>query len=366
MKLLYFASDYSIGLSCLQVQQTIAIKKEGIPIICVAGDTEQEKGLTEQMQDAGMNLIRIKDMDIHQDFKNLSEQIGRIIEENEIQIVHVQNNWQLMLVAYYKFKTLKPKSFKVMYTLHGFRHNHPIRSLIAIAMIGLALSLFANRVFIMSNYVKNKFFFLGKKMRKMYLGIDTSFFEKETNEVDIERLRLIFPAQFRTGKNQDMIIDAVAAYIQQTGDTSIELYLPGEGPLLDNYKKQVKEKGLEANVIFPGQCSKLKIKELYEFCNLGVVSSNTETFGQSIVEPYVLGRCVLSRNVGVASDIIKDGESGYIFDDSESLLRILLQLSNEKEKIKEIGNHNFENRTIFSWEKIIKQYKEILLETLSV
>jgi len=362
MNLLFFTSDYAIGLSSLLVQQSIAISRErDINLVCVAGDTEQEDGLTEQMAENNIHLIRIKDMDKHLNFKQLSKKIGQIIEDNEIQFVHVQNNWQLSLLAFYKYKNIfRPKSFKIAYTLHGFRHNYPTRVMFAVVAIGMSLSFFANRVFVMSDYVKKHFFFLGKKMKKLYLGIDDSFFSKTENHVETNPIRLVFPAQFRTGKNQDIIINAIASYIDKTGDTSIELYLPGEGPLLEKYKEMAKDKGIEKNVIFPGQCTKLEIKELYEFCNVGIVSSNTETFGQSIVEPYVLGRCVLTRNVGVAPDIINNGVNGYLFRNKKDLTEILVKLSQNRSKIETIGNNNFENRNTFSWREIVKIYKRDL------
>lgn len=365
MNLLFFTSDYEIGLSCLLVQQAIAIKKrEKINLFCISGDTEQENGLGQQMHDAEVNLIRIKDMDKHENFIQLSNRIGQIIEENDIECVHVQNNWQLTLLTFYKYKNIIPRSFKIVYTLHGFRHNHPIKSVIAIVWIGTLLFLFANRIFIMSDYVKKRFFFLGKKMKKLYLGIDDSFFSLERNTISADPLKLIFPGQFRKGKNQDMLISAVASYIKETGDQSIRLYLPGEGPLFSEYKKQVTNLNMDSNVIFPGQCPKLKIKELYLLCNIGVVSSNTETFGQSIVEPYVLGRCVLSRKVGVATDILKENINGFFFNNANDLCEILVNLFRDKNIIRQCGDINFENRGQFSWAEIIKKYQGYLEELL--
>ncbi len=361
MRLLYFASDYTIGLSCLLVQQAIAIKKEGIDFVAIAGDTEQEIGLTEQMENEKINLFRIKDMDEHKSFFHLSNQIGQLIKENNIQYVHVQNNWQLMLVSFHKYKNfLKPKSYKIAYTLHGFRHNHPVKSIFATAFIGLILLLFTNRVFIMSDYVKRHFFFLGRKMKKLYLGIDDSFFLKTENHLITDPIRLIFPAQFRKGKNQDMLINSIASYINKTDDQTIELYLPGSGPLLSEYENLVKDKNLEKNVIFPGQCTKLEVRNLYDFCNIGIVSSNTETFGQSIVEPFVLGRCVLTRNIGVAPDIIKEGINGYFFNDQNDLTEILVKLFQDRKNIEITGNNNFTEREMFSWKEIIKIYKKDL------
>lgn len=361
MSLLFFASDYKIGLSSLLTQQALAMQKEKLFPLCLAGEEEQEPGLSQQMEDNHIDLIRLDGLDAHKHFKKLSDQIGIIISSNSIEHVHVQNNWQLVLVAFYKYKSIIPRKFKIIYTLHGFRHNNPVKSVIATFIIGFMLLLFANKVIVMSDYVKKRFFFLSYKIKKIYLGIDDSFFDKQQNDTYTTPLRLIFPAQFREGKNQMIIIHAIKSYIKQTGDKTIELYLPGSGPLLDEYKKEVVDNDLSRNVIFSGQCSKAQIRELYNFCNIGIISSNTETFGQSIVEPFVLGRLVLTRRVGVAIDIIQEGKNGYFFNDESDLCRLLVMLYENKEIIKTIGDQNFQERSIFCWEKIIKDYKRIIL-----
>jgi glycosyltransferase involved in cell wall biosynthesis len=361
MKLLFFASDYKIGLSSLLTQQAIALEQGNLNPVCLAGDKEQEPGLTEKMQENKVTLIRIKGLDEHAEFRKLSNEIGKIIQKNQIDRVHVQNNWQLLLVAFYKYKNIVPKPFKIIYTLHGFRHNNPFKSIIATLVIGLILFLFADKIIVMSDYVKKHFFFLSYKIKKLYLGIDDSYFEKEKNEIKTDKLKLVFPAQFRKGKNQTILIDAVASYIRQTQDQSIELHLPGEGTLFNQCKKLVQEKGIESNVFFPGQQTKLQIKDLYEYCNIGVVSSNTETFGQSIVEPFVLGRAILTRKVGVAPDIIKEGINGYFFDDEKDLVEKLILLSTNKELIKKIGDTNFSYRDTFLWTAITIFYKKQII-----
>ncbi|MDR0866401.1 MAG: glycosyltransferase family 4 protein [Candidatus Symbiothrix sp.] len=361
MRLLFFASDYRIGLSALLTQQAIALEKGNLNPVCLAGEKEQEPGLTEKMKENKVPLIRIKGLDEHAGFKKLSNEIGTTIQKNQIQQVHVQNNWQLLLVAFYKYKNIIPKPFQIIHTLHGFRHNDPVKSIIATMVIGLILFLFANKIIVMSDYVKKRFFFLFYKIKKLYLGIDDTYFEKEKNKIETNRLKLVFPAQFREGKNQNVLIEAVASYIRQTQDQHIELHLPGEGALLNQCKKLAQEKGIESNVFFPGQRTKLQIKDLYEQCNIGIISSNSETFGQSIVEPYVLGRCILSRKVGVAPDIIKEGINGYFFDNEKDLVEKLIFLSTNKELIKEIGDTNFSHRETFSWETITALYKKTIL-----
>lgn len=129
---------------------------------------------------------------------------------------------------------------------------------------------------------------------------------------------MIFPAQFRHGKNQDVIIRAFAKHIKQTNDGDSRLILPGAGDLLNEMKRLADSLGISNRVEFPGLLSKEDIRQLYLKSNIGIVSSNSETFGQSIVEPFVLGRCVISRPVGIANDIIQNGVNGYIYNHEKS------------------------------------------------
>ncbi len=47
-KLLFFASDFKIGLSTLLADELIALYRYGIEVCAVAGENEQESGLSEK------------------------------------------------------------------------------------------------------------------------------------------------------------------------------------------------------------------------------------------------------------------------------------------------------------------------------
>lgn len=360
MKLLFFASDYNIGLSTLLTDQAISLYKNRIEILIVAGENEQEHGLTEKIKNAEVPLIRIIGLDSHHNFKQLCNKVCQIIVENDIKLIHVQNNWQLTIVTLAKLK-MRKKRFKVIYTLHGFRHNSFIKSIIAKIIIGTALLLFTDKVICMCSYLKNQFKLLSYKIVLLPLGVSDKFFEINNEVLPENGLQMIFPAQFRKGKNQDMIIRAFAKHISNTGDMESHLTLPGSGILLEKMKALTSELNISDRVDFPGQCTKETIYQLYLKNNIGIISSNTETFGQSIVEPFVLGRCIISTPVGIALDIIKDGENGYLFNSESELVSIFDKLFNEPDSIKQMGNHNFTQRNQFKWDKISTVYKECFI-----
>lgn len=362
IKLLYFCSDYQIGLSALLTDQLLSIANKGVNVYAVAGEKEQEPGLAESLYETNIKIERIDGLDVHNGINRKVAIIKDIVQNHDIDVIHVQNNWQLAIAGCVKYKLLGRKRIKIAYTLHGFRHNNPIKSRIAQLVIGSALFLLADHVICMTEYLVGKFKLLSYKIKKIPLGIKDDYFIKEYVSPKTEHLNIVFPAQFREGKNQDLIIRAFNQYVIQASDRNSKLILPGEGSLKDQMVKLVKKFGLENQILFPGLMPKDKIRQLYLASNIAIVASNSETFGQSIVEPFVLGRCVLSTPVGIAPEIINNHINGYLFHTEEELTKILLHLSEHKEILTEIGHRNFLKRDQFRWDIVTDNYiKEILV-----
>lgn len=354
-KLLYFASDYKIGLSSLLVDQLVSLHQCGANVIGVAGIKEQEKGLGAILSHNNIPNIRIEGLDEHSNFSTLVQKVKDIVTDNNIDVVHVQNNWQLAIVGAVKAITRTRRKIKIIYTLHGFRHNHPVKSKIAQLLIGSALYLLADNVICMTTYLKNKFNLLSYKITLLPLGVKDAFFDDEFIKPSVDRLKMIFPAQFREGKNQDKIIKAFYHYCQSHDDKKSTLTLPGEGPLKSEMINLVNNLQMKNQIFFPGQLSKDQIKENYINSNIAIVASNSETFGQSIVEPYVLGRCVVSTPVGITLEIIKE-DNGFIFNNEIDLERILTALGANKDSLIEIGQTNYNMRDSFRWNEISNKY----------
>lgn len=359
-RLLFFASDFKIGLSQVLADQLKSLHDGGADYIAVAGENEQEPGLSDRLMNSRIKLMRINGLDTHKDFKRLVKSIATIIKENNIGVVHVQNNWQLALVFAAKKVTSLFHGPDIVYTIHGFRNNNPHKAVIARMIIGCGLLIMADKVICMTDYLKNKFGIVSRKTVQLYLGVDDNFFLKAFKAPQIDHLRIIFPAQFRVGKNQDMIVKAFADFVKISGDDNAGLLLPGGGDT-EPVRRLAKNLGIGDLVSFPGLLTKEQIKEAYLNSNIAVVASNSETFGQSIVEPYVLGRCVLSTPVGIAPEIIHDGENGWIFNSPEELTRIFLNLDKNKNRLVAIGKNNYGGRDIFSWARITEQYLSSIL-----
>ena len=359
-KLLFFTSDYKIGQSSLLTDQLVSLHDSKVDVVAISGEKEQERGLNERTRNLGVDVRYVEGLDEHANFVGLAKQIAGIVRKESVRYVHVQNNWQMALVVFAKFILLRKLDLKIVYTLHGFRHNSPIKSMIARVVIGSMLWLFATKVICMCTYLKNKFRFLGKKIMILPLGISDEYFYSEQPSLPQNGLQMVFPAQFRKGKNQDLIIRAFACHIRKSDDKDSHLYLPGMGELSESMKILTKELGISDRVSFPGFCTKQEVLQLYLKCNIGIVASNSETFGQAIVEPFVLGRCVISTHVGIADDILIDVENGFFFSTEKDLVNIFGYLYKNPQLIEKSGEINFEKRSMFSWKSVTERYVDII------
>ncbi len=355
--LLFFGSDYGVGLTTALTEQILELSKHPeFSLFCVSSENEMESGLHKKIQENNIKMDVIQHLDVHSDFNYLSKQVETVIKNNNITHVNVHNNWQLAIVSYIKYKKIIPEKFKIIYTIHGYRHNSLIKAIFAIGIIGLGLLLFADRVISMSSYVSKRFWFIRYKTDLVFYVMNKPEFNKSENIINSQPLKMVFPAQFREGKNQNKLIQAVKLYIDETNDKTIELHLPGEGPLLEESKNLVKLLNLNNNVFFPGKMPHEEVVNLYEKSNIALVSSNVETYGRCIAEPFALGRCVITKKTGIALDIIKNNKNGFFFSNEKELADILNFLYKNPQKIADIGQSAFDDKYIFSKKNVMDQY----------
>ena len=354
-KVLYCTSSHQIGLTSLLTDQACSLVRYAPErFLFVSGEKEQLPGLFEKLRQSGAHYAAIDGFDDHSNFFELAEKLNSLVEEFQPDIIHVQTNWQLAIAVYAKYRHWH--SYSLFYTLHGYRHNYAFRSVFALTVIGVSLSLFVDKVYVSSTFLKNKFRLLKNKIEILFLGVDEEFFGQATSLPPLIEKGMIFPGEFRPGKNQSMIIRAVKQYIDTTGDRSVTLYLPGAGKKLEACKELARSLGVEKNVVFPGFVDRRQLLALYQRCHCAIVPTNSETFGLSIVEPFVLGRVVISRKVGIAGDILLNAYNGFLFDTEAELVEKLLLIFGDERLMHQVAQRTSEGREAFRWENITRQY----------
>jgi len=328
----------------------------------LSGENEQFPGLLAKLKKHDATYAIINGMDEHDDFFRLVKDFKDVVAKFRPDFVTVQTNWQLAIVAFARL--IFGLRYSVVYVIHGYRHNYQLRSYIARFTIGLALFLFADHVIAPSSFLKNKFNFLRDKVKVIFIGEDEKLFEDHPLPSFDGKLKFIFGGMFRTGKNQDLLIRALRKYIDKSGNNNVELYLPGDGPLLEQYRQLTRDLSIEDKVIFPGLVNRDDMLPMYLQCQFAFAPTNVETFGHCIAEPFVLGRVLFTRHTGVADDVIKHGENGFFFDDENDLIDVLLKALPDKKLCENVAKNTRKARDLFRWEVICSKHFELIFEPL--
>jgi len=362
MTIIFFTSCHKIGLTAQAAEQAFSfVEKTRHKFIFISGECEQFPGLFAKFQQRNIEYHVIKGLDEHTDFGKLVKDFKVFIERDTPDYVTVQTNWQLAIVTAAKY--LSKVKFKVVYIINGYRANHRYGSIIARGLIFSALFCCVSHVVAPSRFVNRKFQLLGNKIKIIFLGEDEALFEDYSIPLFSGTKRMVFAGEFRVGKNQDMLIRVLRRYIEASGDSDIELYLPGQGERLELCRQLSKKLDIENKVFFPGFLHRKEMHELYRRCQYALVPSSVETFGHCIAEPFILGRVVITRHVGVADDIIEHGENGFFFDSESDLFGLLVQVFSTPAMCGKIARNTRYKRDCFRWNSVCQQYVAQIFET---
>ena len=157
--------------------------------------------------------------------------------------------------------------------------------------------------------------------------------------IDDSLFKFVYLAAFRPGKMHVWMIRALAPLIRLYPE--IRLLLCGEGreDIRLSILKVISEENLEHQIFLTGQIARREVPWLLSHSNCAIVPSRSETFGHSFLEPMFAGVPVIGTKVGIGSEIIEDGVTGFHFSlASEESLRIAVEkIISDKSNAKKMG-----------------------------
>ena len=138
-------------------------------------------------------------------------------------------------------------------------------------------------------------------------------------------------------KDYPMLLRAARKVVE--AEPNAAFLLAGEGELTDSLRAQAVELGIEKSTYFLGRCE--RVAELLNISEICVLSSKAEGFSNSILEYMAAGRPVVVTDVGGASELVTEGETGYLVasgDDAGMASRII-SLLGEPARAKAMGGN---------------------------
>lgn len=159
-------------------------------------------------------------------------------------------------------------------------------------------------------------------------------------------------------KDQTMMIDSFAAFHKIHPDYRLMIY--GEGPMHETLQEQINGLGLQDAVVLAGRTNDLwnKIACAEAF----LLTSEYEGMSNALIEAMCLGLPVISTKVAGATDLIKDGENGFLIGvkDSKALADRLSRLAVSSELREQMGRKASKVFDQVRQDKICKQWIEYL------
>ena len=173
---------------------------------------------------------------------------------------------------------------------------------------------------------------------------------------------MIHVSNFRKVKR---VSDVIETFSLVRKELTSKLLLVGDGPEMGRIVEQVKELGLDDDVLFLGKRDNLS--ELYNVSDLKFLLSEKEAFGLVLLEAMACGVPCIGTNVGGMPEVIRPGENGYLVElgDIEQAAKYAVKILSdpaEQLKLKKGALATVEKE--FHSTKILEQYEAIYASLL--
>lgn len=183
-------------------------------------------------------------------------------------------------------------------------------------------------------------------------------------ELDEVQNVFLFVGQLNWKKNILRILEACALMKKQGSD--FRLLLAGQGPDRDAIRKKIVELDLENEAVLVGHITDTKtLDALYASATLFLFPSLYDNAPMVVREAAAMGTPSILAEGSSASEIIRDGENGWLCrDDSEHLRDVIVRAVSDEEKLKAVSLRAKETIPI-PWadimDMVVDRYTELIL-----
>ena len=199
------------------------------------------------------------------------------------------------------------------------------------------------------------------KLHVIPMGIDVDEYMNKPVRQNEDTINILFVGRIARVRRIEILLQAVAKlsipfYLTLVGGEEKTSSLSRSG-YLDELKKLCGTLNINDRVTFIGPVAQNELFNWYSKGDIFVYPSLYENFGQPLLEAAAAGLPIVSTAVGVAKEIIQDGETGFLVagDDQEIADRIT-QLADNNLRMKMGNALKKKVRNLYGWQEIIDQY----------
>jgi len=381
MNVIYFASSKGLGLTAHLTEYSIELNRLGINVVVIYDVYPFIDSLVHKLNENKTINISIKNLDELNPIyviKNIFK-IANLINEYEIDIIQCQGVLNLFLS--YISKILSKKRPKIALYYHSFpaKYNSlPPKSRFLFPLMIKTINKMSDLILPVSKQTRTFLVNSGADPEKTFIVYNSLNFDlihsfqkiDHLNDIDhihqglFQKKYVVYAAQLEEHKGHEILLKAFKKVLNNYND--VYLVLIGNGSNKDHLINLSRDMNIEKNVIFTGKLEYELTINIMSGASIAVVPSYKETFCHALIEPMSLGVPVITTKVGIAEEIIINGETGYIVPHEISKIseKIIFLLKNPdiKERIAKKGKRTVEDKfnIIKVSEELIDIYSSVL------
>jgi len=198
-----------------------------------------------------------------------------------------------------------------------------------------------------------------EKIHIIPMGIDVEEIKKKNN--NSEKLQILFVGRIARVRRVELLLQAVSQLkipfnLTIVGSEEKTSSVTRIG-YLDELKLLTKQLNLNNNVTFTGKRTSAELKAHYKSSDIFVYPSLYENFGQPLLEAAAHGLPLISTPVGIAKDIVVDGETGHKVTGNIKEIKDRIESLKDPSLRLEMGRKiQIKIKQMFDWGKIMDQY----------
>ena len=339
MKILHIlASNKYSGAENVVCQIISMFREEAVEMAYCSPDGEIRNAL----QERNVKYLPIERLNV--------ENIRQIVAKYKPDIVHAHD----MRACYIVSKAIKNKI--IINHIHNNAFNSRGISLKSIAYLWASRK--AKKIFWVSKSACDGYIFralVKRKSKVLYNVIDIQAVcekaKKDNNKYDFDA---VFIGRFSYAKNPQKMLEVLEKVVAVKKD--FKFAFVGCGELEEEVKSLCKAKGLTENVHFLGfQSNPLKI---LQDAKVMVMTSRWEGLPMCALEAMALGVPIVSTPTDGMRELIQNGETGYLSDETDGLARRILEIVTDDSLRKKLSQNGLQKSKEVN---DIKNYKKELL-----
>lgn len=186
-------------------------------------------------------------------------------------------------------------------------------------------------------------------------GVDTSRFNpskrKENHWPSIPQgnNKVLFVSRLTREKEPQTLVRLYKLFADKRPD--ISMVIVGDGPMRAKLEKHMPD------AVFMGKQTGEELSVAYASADIFVFPSTTETFGNVVLEALSSGLPVVAANAGGPSDIVENGESGFLVEpkNEQSFFDKIVELVDSLQMRKDMSEAAIAYAESQGWEKLANQ-----------